>query len=74
MPTESDVACIGAGWNVELPAGGAVTVKGLKTASSLILNQSSLTILNSQIQGAATARFFLAARTRRSRSVAAPAT
>ena len=41
VPTESDIACIGAGWNVELPAGGAVTVKGLKTASSLILNQTA---------------------------------
>jgi len=59
VPTASDIACIGAGWNVELPVGGAVTVKGLKTASNLVLAQSSLTILNSQIQGAPTARFFL---------------
>jgi uncharacterized protein YjbI with pentapeptide repeats len=58
-PTESDIACIGAGWSVELPDGGAVTVKGLKTASQLFLRQSSLTILNSQIQGAATAAFFV---------------
>lgn len=57
VPDATDIACIGAGLDVELPT-GTVTVKGLKTASTLQV-RGSLAILNPQIQGASTARFIL---------------